>query len=174
MCLQSAKYAHFSTARLREILISISQAHSFRFSQALFQRIPSGIYSFLRRVSPEKTNPLRVSGKLFRRSANIRNHGRPHHPLVVQKTNIFRVLLSCACGICIPFQLHFVPGSAVVPPLTLHFISPTLQAYTSAPHGFGKYSFPFRKLIHSVFPKPFSNALPAVYIYFCDELAPIK
>ena len=98
---------------------------------------------------------------------------RPHHPLVVQKINIFRVLWSCACVICIPFQLHFVPGSAVVPPLTLHFILPTLQAYTSAPHGLGKYSFPFRKLIHSVFPKPFSNANPMVYIHFCDELAPI-
>ncbi len=63
MCLQSAKYAHFSTARLREILISISQAHSFRFPQALFQRQPNGIYLFLRRVSPNRSNPLRESGK---------------------------------------------------------------------------------------------------------------
>ena len=55
-----------------------------------------------------------------------------------------------------------------------HFISPSLQAYTSAPHCLGKYSFPFRKLIHSVFPKPFSNANPAVYIYFCDEFTPIR
>jgi hypothetical protein len=92
----------------------------------------------------------------------------------VQKINIFRVDYPCACGIYFPFQLHFVPGSAVVPPLTLHFISPSLQAYTSAPHGFGKYSFPFRKLIHSVFPKPFSSPFPAVYIYFCDELAPFE
>ena len=59
-----------------------------------------------------------------------------------------------------------------VPQPSQHFILSTLQAYTSAPHGFGKYSFPFRKLIHSVFPKPFSNAFPAVHIYFCDELAP--
>jgi len=43
---------HLSTARFREILISISQAHSFRFPQALFQRISNGIYLFLRRVCP--------------------------------------------------------------------------------------------------------------------------
>ena len=48
---------HLSTPRLREILISISQAHSFRFPQALFQRTSSGIYLFLRRVYPDKTNP---------------------------------------------------------------------------------------------------------------------
>ena len=54
---------HLSTARLREILISISQAHSFRFPQALFQRTSSGIYLFLRRVSPNRSNPLRASGK---------------------------------------------------------------------------------------------------------------
>ena len=45
---------HLSTPRLREILIPISQAHSFRFTQALFQRISSRTYLFLRRVSPEK------------------------------------------------------------------------------------------------------------------------
>ena len=53
---------HLSTAQLREILISISQAHSFRFPQALFQRISNGIYLFLRRVSPKRSNPLRESG----------------------------------------------------------------------------------------------------------------
>ena len=35
------------------------------------------------------------------RSANIRTTIRPHHPLVVQKINIFRVLWQCACGKCI-------------------------------------------------------------------------
>ena len=76
---------HLSTAQLREILISISQAHSFRFPQALFQRTSNGIYFFLRRVRPNKINPLRESGKLFGRTANIKNHRRPHHPVVVQK-----------------------------------------------------------------------------------------
>jgi len=99
----------------------------------------------------------------------------PHHPLFVQKINICRVDYLCACGKCIPFRLHFVLGFLFVPLReTRHFILPTLQAYTSAPHGLGKYSFPFRKLIHSVFPKPSSNASPMVYIYFCDELAPNK
>jgi len=51
---------------------------------------------------------------------------------------------------------------------------PAFQAYTSAPLGFGKYSFPFRKLIHSVFTKPFFNAFPAVYIFFCVVFAPNK
>ena len=91
----------------------------------------------------------------------------------MQKTNIYRVDCPCACGICVPFRLHFVPVGFVPQP-NQHFILPTLQAYTSAPHGLGKYSFPFRKLIHSVFSKPFSNAFPAVYIYFCDEFTPIK
>ena len=57
---------------------------------------------------------------------------------------------------------------------TRHFILPALQAYTSAPLGFGKYSFPFHKLIHSVFPKPFSNTFPMVYIYFLRRVYPIK
>jgi len=156
--------------------------HSFRFPQDLFQRISNGLFFILRRVHPKRNKaPFRQSGKfitpnrwVFRRSASIRTTIRPHHPLVVQKINIFRVLLPCACGKYFPFQLHFVPGSAVVPPLTLHLILPTFQAYTSVPHSLGKYSFPFRKLIHSVFPKPFSNAFPAVYIYFCDEFTPMK
>ena len=98
----------------------------------------------------------------------------PHHPLVVQKINICRVDCPCACGKCVSFRLHFVPGSAVVPPLTLHFILPTLQAYTSAPLGFGKYSFPFRKLHSFRFPQPFSYAFSVVNIFFCDEFTPNK
>ena len=93
-------------------------------------------------------------------------------PISCAENKIYRVDYPCACGKCVPFQLHFVMVGFVPQP-NQHFILPTLQAYTSAPHGFGKYSFPFRKLIHSVFPKPFSNANPTVYIYFCDELAPI-
>ena len=49
---------HLSTPRLRKILISISQAHSFRFPQAVFQRISSGTYLFLRRVSPVKHSSI--------------------------------------------------------------------------------------------------------------------
>jgi hypothetical protein len=153
--------------------------HSFRFPQAPFQRISNGLFFILRRVHPNKrlsgraVSLLHLNGELIRRTANIRNHRRPHHPLVVQKINIYRVDYPCACSICVPFRLHSVLGFLFVPHReTRHFILPTLQAFTSAPHSFGKYSFPFRKLIHSVFPKPFSNAFPAVYIYFCDELAP--
>jgi hypothetical protein len=37
--------------------------HSFRFPQALFQRISNGIYLFLRRVSPNRSNPLKGERK---------------------------------------------------------------------------------------------------------------
>ena len=63
---------HLSTAQLREILISISQAHSFRFPQALFQRISNGLFFILRRVHPDKrlsgraVSLLHLNGELLR------------------------------------------------------------------------------------------------------------
>ena len=106
---------------------------------------------------------------LLSTTCNILNHSPP--PISCAENKICRVDCTCACGKCVPFRRHFVPVGFVPQP-NQHFILPTLQAYTSSPHGFGKYSFPFRKLIHSVFPKPFSNASSAVYIFFCGELAP--
>ena len=75
---------HLSTAQLREILISISQAHSFRFPQAFFQRISSGIYFFLRRVSPEKQCP-QFSPPPFSCCSHFRQS----------------CFITCACGRCI-------------------------------------------------------------------------
>jgi len=58
----------------------------------------------------------------------------------------------CACGICIPFRLHFVLGFLFVPHReTRHFILPSLQAFTSAPHSFGSLlPFHFASSINSV------------------------
>jgi len=52
-------------------------------------------------------------------------------------------------SVSISFRLGFVPQP------NLHFILPALQAYTSAPHGFGSFLFPFRRL-HSFsrYPSP--------------------
>ncbi len=83
----------------------------------------------------------------------------PHHPLVVQKINILRVVYPCACGNCIHsgsirsgFFVHF---AKLILFDSLHSISPSFYAFTSAPHGFGKYSFPFRKLHSFRFPQAF-------------------
>ena len=108
---------------------------------------------------------------LLSTSCNILNDSPP--PISCAENKKYRVDYHCACGKYVPFQLHFVLVGFVPQP-NQHFILPTLQAYTSAPHSLGKYSFPFRKLIHSVFPKPSSNALPTAYISFSDELAPMK
>ena len=82
---------HLSTTQLREILISISQAHSFRFPQAHFQRISSGIFFFLHRVSPEN---------------NVLNF--PHRPLVVAVISGNRLLFHVlAVGAFIPAPLRF-------------------------------------------------------------------
>ena len=60
------------------------------------------------------------------------------------------ICLPCACSIWFPFSLHSVPGAAFVPRADpWYFITLSFQSYTSAPRGFGKYSFPFRKL-HSL------------------------
>ena len=67
---------HLSTAQLREILISISQAHSFRFPKALFQRSSNGIYFFQRRVSPNEDKPL--SGERIKKCLTwITTGGKP-------------------------------------------------------------------------------------------------
>ena len=66
---------------------------------------------------------------------------KPHHPLVVQKINTFRVLWQCACGICnhsssISFR-DFVHFEILILSDPLHYISLSFYANTSAPHGFG-------------------------------------
>jgi hypothetical protein len=44
---------------------------------------------------------------------------------------------SCACGICVPFSLHYIPGTAFVPHTDSRYYIPlSLQTYTSAPHSF--------------------------------------
>lgn len=47
---------HLSTAQLREKLISISQAHSFRFSPSPFQRFPAVYIFFCGVFTPRKTS----------------------------------------------------------------------------------------------------------------------
>ena len=110
---------HLSTPRLREILISISQAHSFRFPQALFQRISSGIYLFSATSLPRR----------------IKNLNFPHHPIIVAVISGNRVLLPVlAVGAFIPAPLcsgNCVRSSLRTP--TLHFAF--IYVSTSAPHG---------------------------------------
>lgn len=97
---------------------------------------------------------------LLSTSCNILNDSPP--PISCAENKICRVDCTCACGKCVPFQLHYVMVGFVPQP-NQHFILPTLQAYTSAPHGFGKYSFPFRKLHSFRFPQALFNANPMVY-----------
>ena len=93
-------------------------------------------------------------------------------PISCAVNKICRVDYPCACGKCIPFRRHFVPVGFVPQP-NQHYILPTLQAYTSAPHSLGKYSFHFASYIHSVFPKLFSNDYQW-YIFFYAKSKPRK
>ncbi len=68
----------------------------------------------------------------------------------------------------------FVPVGFVPQP-NQHFILPTLQAYTSAPHSLGEILISIPQATFIPFsPKLFSNANPMVYFIFCGEFAPIK
>ena len=106
---------------------------------------------------------------LLSTSCNILKYSPP--PISCAENKICRVDYPCACGKCVPFQLHFVMVGFVPQP-NQHFILPTLQAYTSAPHGFGKYSFPFRKLHSFRFPQALSHAFPMVFFIFCEVFTP--
>jgi len=100
----------------------------------------------------------------------------PHRPLVVQKIKIFRVVYQCACGKCIHYGSirsgFFVHFAKLIHFDSLHCISPSFYAFTSAPHSFGKYSFTFRKLHSFRFLQALSNANPMVYFYFLRRVCP--
>ena len=103
---------------------------------------------------------------------NILNHSPP--PISCAENKKCRVDCTCACGKCVPLQLHFVPVGFVPQP-NQHFILPTLQAYTSAPHSLGEILISIPQATFIPFsPKLFSNANPMVYFIFCGEFAPIK
>ena len=107
---------------------------------------------------------------LLSTTCNILNHSPP--PISCAENKKCRVDCTCACGKCVPLQLHFVPVGFVPQP-NRHFILPTFHTYTSAPHSLGKYSFHFASYIHSVFPKLFSNPYQW-YIFFYAKSKPRK
>ena len=90
---------------------------------------------------------------------------RPHHPFLCRKINICRVDFTYACGKCVPFRLHCVAvgfRTSTQP----HYILPSLQAYTSAQHSFGKNSFPFRRLHSFRFPQAiFQRISSGIYLF---------
>ena len=95
-------------------------------------------------------------------------------PISYAVNKICRVDFPCACGKCVPFRRHFVPVGFVPQP-NQHFILPTLQAYTSAPHSLGEILIPIPQATFIPFsPKLFSNAIPMVYFISCGVFAPIK
>ena len=95
-------------------------------------------------------------------------------PISCAVNKICRVDYPCACGKCVPFQLHFVLVGFVPQP-NQHFILPTLQAYTSAPHSLGEILISIPQATFIPFsPKLFSNANPMVYFISCGVFAPIK
>ena len=95
-------------------------------------------------------------------------------PISCAQIKICRVDYPCACGKCVPFRLHYVMVSFVPQP-NQHFILPTLQAYTSAPHSLGVILISIPQATFIPFsPKLFSNANPLVYFISCGVFAPIK
>ncbi len=135
---------HLSTARLREILISISQVHSFRFPQALFQCISSGIYFiFCDELAPKypQFSPPPISCcSHFRQSCFI----------------------VCACG----RSIH--SGSIALRELR-SYLSPnpytTLCLHSCIHLSTARHKYSFSHSIYSVpsvIPMPFSHPFPAV------------
>lgn len=95
-------------------------------------------------------------------------------PISCAVNKICRVDYSCACGKCVPFRRHSFRSVSYLNP-NQHFILPTLQAYTSAPHSLGEILISIPQATFIPFsPKLFSNANPMVYFIFCGEFAPIK
>ena len=95
-------------------------------------------------------------------------------PISCAVNKICRVDYPCACGKCVPFRRHFVPVGFVPQP-NQHYILPTLQAYTSAPHSLGEILISIPQATFIPFsPKLFSNAIPMVYFISCGVFAPIK
>lgn len=83
------------------------------------------------------------------------------------------LIISCACGICVSFSLHYIPGTAFVPHTDSRYYIPlSLQTYTSAPHS-------FREILISI-PQatyiPFSHKLFSThfqrYFYFLRRVYP--
>ena len=106
---------------------------------------------------------------LLSTTCNILNHSPP--PISCAENKICRVVYHCACGKCVPFRLHSVLVGFVPQP-NQHFILPTLQAYTSAPHGLGKYSFPFRKLHSFRFPQALFLRISNGIFYYLQRVYP--
>jgi hypothetical protein len=96
----------------------------------------------------------------------------PHRPLVVAVTSGNRLLFhALAVGAFIPAPLrsgNYVRASLRTP--TLHYAC--IRASTSAPHGFGKYSFPFRKLHSFRFPQALFPHISSGMFYFLRRVCP--
>jgi hypothetical protein len=107
-----------------------------------------------------------------------KNHKRPHHPLVVQKTKNIPGWFIHVLAVYTFFQAHYIPGTTFVPHFEpLHFIPLSFHAHTSAPHSFGSL-LPFHSAssINSVshYPSHFPTHFQWHVFIFCGELAPIE
>ena len=138
-----------------------------------FQRTSNGIFFPCGEFTPIRQIPLGECGKLFWPSANIRKPQKTPPPSSCAENKY----IPCFIALCLRY-MHSISSPfrsgrfrASTKP---HFISPTLQAYTSAPHGFGKYSFPFRKLIHLRFPQALIQRYPNGIYLFLRRVCPDK
>jgi hypothetical protein len=103
---------------------------------------------------------------------NILNHSPP--PISCAENKKCRVDCTCACGKCVPFRRHSFRSVSYLNP-NQHYILPSLQAYTSAPHSLGEILISIPQATFIPFsPKLFSNAIPMVYFISCGVFAPIK
>ena len=94
-------------------------------------------------------------------------------PISCAVNKICRVDYSCACGKCVPFRRHSFRSVSYLNRTNTSFClhcKHTPQHRTAS----GNTHFHFASSIHSVFPKPFSNANPMVYFISCGVFAPIK
>jgi len=140
-----------------------------------FFRVAIKNYKRFSKYGDSSQAPFQAAWKLFSTSC-ISSFSPPPISCAENKKHS-GLIYPCACGICVPFRFHFVLGFLFVPHReTRHSISPSFQAYTSAPHSLGSF-LPFHSAssINSVSqqPKLFSLAFPAVCFIFCGVFAPI-
>ena len=99
---------------------------------------------------------IHLIGELFRRSANIGNHRRPHHPFLCSDNKICRVLLLVLAvgsfSSLITFQVRFSYLKPIPYTSFVRFISPT-----STPHSISGSGSPCHKSTH-VIPLRFTAA----------------
>ena len=92
--------------------------------------------------------------------------------LVAVRKNMSSFISLCLRSVHSLLSFRFWGGSSYLTAIHLHFISFVSFHPPQHPTASGKTHFHFASSIHSVSPKPLSNAIPMVYFSYCGESTP--